>query len=81
MMQVKQGEAEVKSQQFKQAQVVLKARDRKLLEFLNDISLSVESIDKVKFFIETENKIIADSIESSAASYLNLTDKAITAVK
>ena len=71
----KQGRSEVKSQQFKQAQVVLKARDQKLLNYLNDITLSVESIDKVKFFIETENKIIADSIRDTADSYLNLTEK------
>ena len=76
----KQGEEEVKSQQFKQAQVVLKARDQKLLNYLDDISLSAESIeqvllDKVKFFIETENKIIADSIKSIADNYLDLTEK------
>ena len=72
---IQQGEQEVKSQQFKQAQVILEARDRKLLNYLNDISLSTESIDKIEFFIEAENKIIADSIKDKAASYLNLTEK------
>ncbi len=72
---IQQGEQEVKSQQFKQAQVILEARDRKLLNYLSDISLSTESIDKIEFFIEAENKIIADSIKDKAASYLNLTEK------
>ncbi len=71
----KQGEQEVKSQQFKQAQVVLKARDQRLLDYLNDISLSLESINKIEFFIETENKTIADSIKDTANSYLDLTEK------
>ncbi len=70
-----QAEAEVKSQQFKQAQSVIEARDNKLLAYLNNISLSDESIDKVKFFIEAENKIIADSINKTANSYLDLTEK------
>ncbi len=71
----KQGEEEVKSQQFKQAQVVLKARDQKLLNYLNSISLSTESINKIEFFIATENKTIADSIKATADSYLDLTEK------
>ena len=71
----KQGKQEVKSQQFKQAQVVLKTRDQKLLAYLNSISLSLESINKIEFFIETENKIIADSIKATADSYLDLTAK------
>ena len=70
-----QAEVEVKSQQFKQAQSVIKTRDNKLLTYLNNISLSDDSIDKVKLFLETENKIIADSINQTADSYLDLTDK------
>ena len=71
----KQGEQEVKSQQFKQAQVVLEARDQRLLNYLSDISLSSESINKIEFFIETENKTIADSIKATADNYLDLTEK------
>ncbi len=70
-----QGEQELKLQQFKQAQVVLKTRDKKLLDYLNSISLSSESINKIEFFIETENKTIADSIKATADNYLDLTEK------
>ena len=71
----KQGEQEVKSQQLKQAQVVLEARDQRLLNYLSDISLSSESINKIEFFIKTENKTIADSIKATADNYLDLTER------
>ena len=72
---IKQGESEVKSTQFKQAQKILEARDSKLLNYLDDISLSAESIDKIKFFIASENQQIADLIKDATDSYLNLTEK------
>ena len=71
----KQAKQEVKSRQFKQAKGIIEARDNKLLNYLQDISLSAEYIDKVRFFIATENKIIVDSIEDTENSYLNLTEK------
>jgi DNA sulfur modification protein DndD len=71
----KQGKQEAKSQQLQQAQVIVAARDQKLLNYLKDICLSTESIDKVDFFLATENKIIADSIQDPADIYLDLTSK------
>jgi DNA sulfur modification protein DndD len=71
----KQGKQEAKSQQLKQAQGILVARDQKLLDYLKDISLSTESIDQVDFFLATENKIIADSIQDTADIYLDLIPK------
>ena len=86
-----QGMAEAKSQQLEQAREILQARDRKLLDYLKDISLADESIEqgssrrrqaqeqvllgKIQFFIDTENKIIADAIKDNADRYLNLTPK------
>ncbi|MCC0179422.1 DNA sulfur modification protein DndD [Waterburya agarophytonicola K14] len=72
---IKQGELEVKSQQFKQAQKILAVRDRKLLDYFDTISLSPESIDKIEFFIEKENKTIADSIKDAGDNYLDITEK------
>ena len=72
---IEQGELEVKSAQFKQAREILAVRDKKLLSYLGDISLSAESIDKIKFFIDTENQKIAVKIENAANGYLNLTEK------
>ncbi|MGL6342736.1 MAG: DNA sulfur modification protein DndD, partial [Waterburya sp.] len=68
---IAQGEQEIKSQQFQQAQEVIVARDQKLLDYLNTITLSAESIDKIKFFIAQENQTIADSIKPDYI--LNLT--------
>ena len=72
---IKQGELEVKSAQFKQARQIIEVRDKKLLNYFEDISLSAESIDKIKFFIATENQAIANSIKDPADSYLDLTEK------
>ena len=72
---IEQGKAEIKSQQFEQAREILKERDRKLLAYLNDISLPSESVDKIKFFVETENKTIDESIKDAADSYLDIAEK------
>lgn len=70
-----QGEQEIKSQQFKQAQGILEARDQKLLDYLKDIALGDESINKIKFFIAKEQKNIAKSIQNSADNHLDITEK------
>jgi DNA sulfur modification protein DndD len=70
---IAQGQQEIKSQQFQQAQEVIAARDKKLLDYLNTITLSAESIDKIKFFIAQENQTIADFIKPD--NILNLTSE------
>lgn len=72
---IEEGELEVQSQQFKQAQKILATRDKKLIGYLKTIALSDESFDKVKFFIESENKAMADSIKDTGDIYLDLTEK------
>ena len=69
-----QGKQEIETEQFKQAQSVLKARDCKLLDYLNTIDLSAEAISKIEFFIAQENKAIAESIENESDSFLHLTE-------
>ena len=68
-----QGKQELETQQFKQAQSVLEARDRKLLDYLNTIDLSAEAISKIDFFISQENKAIAESIKNES-NILQLTE-------
>ena len=68
-----QGKQELETQQFKQAQNVLEARDRKLLDYLNTIELSDEAISKIEFFISQENKAIAESIKNES-NILQLTE-------
>ena len=67
-----QGKQEIEAQQFKQAQSVLEVRDSKLLDFVNTIDISAESISKIEFFISEENKAIAKSIENES-NILHLT--------
>ena len=69
-----QGKQEIETQQFKQAQTVLEARDRKLFDYLNTIDLSAESISKIEFFIDRENKELAESIANESHSFLYLTE-------
>ena len=45
-----QAEQEVRSQQLSQAQDIIRERDDKLLNYLKNIALSEDSIDKVQFF-------------------------------
>jgi DNA sulfur modification protein DndD len=70
---IAQGKQEIKSQQFQQAKEILAARDQKLLDYLDTITLSAESIDKIKFFIAQENQTITDSIQQD--NILNLTSE------
>ena len=69
-----QGKQEIETEQFKQAQSVFKARDSKLLDYLNTIDISTEAISKIEFFITQENKAIAESIENESDSFLHLTE-------
>jgi DNA sulfur modification protein DndD len=70
---IAQGQQEIKSQQFQQAKEILAARDQRLLDYLDTITLSAESIDKIKFFITQENQTITDSIQQD--NVLNLTSE------
>jgi DNA sulfur modification protein DndD len=70
-----QGQQEVKVQQFKQAQNIISDRDTKLLAYLQDISLSAEAIDKINFFIQQENEVIANSIAAGENKYLNINEE------
>ena len=71
----KQGKQEIKAQQFKQAQGILQDRDQKLLAYLDKISLEIESIDKIKFFLDEENEILEQSLQSDSGNYLGITEE------
>ena len=53
-----QADTEIKIEQFKQAKNIVDARDKKLLNYLTDLSWESERIDKIKWFLEQENKSI-----------------------
>ena len=78
---IAQGEKEYKAQQFQQAQGIIEERDSKLLDYIKDIALTKEAISKIEFFIETENQLIADSINDSADCYLDLREQQLQQLK
>ncbi len=67
-----QADIEIKTQQFKQAKNIVDVRDQKLLTYLTDLSLESERIDKIKWFLAQENKIIDDSIQHCESIYLGI---------
>lgn len=52
----KQGEKEYHQQQAKIAQDVLKERDDRLLQHMQQLALSLEQVDKIKAFLEQDNQ-------------------------
>ncbi len=70
-----QGNKEVKIQQFKQSQEIIAARDKKLLDYLENIDLNQDYLNKIQFFLEQENKIIHDSIQSQGEAYLDIDEE------
>jgi DNA sulfur modification protein DndD len=75
-----QGEQELKAQQFHQAQAILADRDRKLFTYLEEISLSAETINKIQFFIEQENQTLANSIQSSLETCLGIDEEQLKTI-
>jgi DNA sulfur modification protein DndD len=67
-----QGEQELKTQQFKQAKNILDERDRKLLNYLNSLSLQPNYIDRIKDFIAEENQVLTTYIQEQGANLLGI---------
>ena len=76
----KQGKKELKIQQFKQAQGILQDREQKLITYLDKISLETQSIEKIKFFLDEENKILEQSIQSDGKHCLGITEEELQAL-
>jgi DNA sulfur modification protein DndD len=70
-----QGKKEVKLQQFQQSKEIIAARDEKLLNYLGGLDLNPEYINKIEFFLATENKIIDDLIAAQGKVYLNINEE------
>ncbi len=76
----KQGKQEVKAEQFKQAQGILQDREEKLLAYLDKISLETQSIEKIKFFLDEENKVLEQSIQFEGKNCLGITEEELQAL-
>jgi DNA sulfur modification protein DndD len=65
-----QGEKEAKSQQAKIALDVLKERDKRLLDCINELALPSKKIDKIKNFLEQENQVLEQQAGENEKSWL-----------
>ncbi len=72
---VSQGKHEVKIHKFQQAKDIIAERDRKLLTYLQQETLAEDTITKVKSFIDQENQILINSLQSQPTDYLDITEE------
>ncbi len=76
-----QGDKELKYQEAKIANNVLQARDKRLLDYAENLSLDSNSLDKIKLFLEQENKVLEQEIEAGTQSWLNADSEVVNQVK
>jgi DNA sulfur modification protein DndD len=72
-----QGEQELKAQEAKIARTVLEARDRKLIEFLSTLSLTVEQVLDIEKFLCQETQILVEELKTIAVPYLDLDEETL----
>lgn len=72
-----QAEKELKIQESKVAKEVIQKRDKRLLDYLIELSLSDTQFDKIKFFLEQENQFLKDEMDLNAESWLHLDEQRI----
>lgn len=66
------GKEEVKVRAFKQAKSLIKERDEKLIAYLQEIDTPENYNNKIKSFIEQENKALESNINSQGNTYLDI---------
>lgn len=67
-----QGEQESRQQQAKMAWNVLKERDNRLLDYINQLSLIPNQIEEIQTFLNQENQSIKQDFEDKKEPWLNL---------
>ncbi|MGD2183994.1 DNA sulfur modification protein DndD [Lusitaniella coriacea] len=72
-----QGEKELKQHKAIAARDVVQTRDRRLLDYLADLSLSAAKVKKIKSFLEQENQELDRDIDPEASFWLNVTDETL----
>jgi DNA sulfur modification protein DndD len=74
---IERGNREIRWQQFQQAKHIIEARDNKLLSYLQEIALSSEIISKIQFFIDREDRIIRENLDSQSPSFLQIDENVL----
>jgi DNA sulfur modification protein DndD len=72
-----QAKKELKIQESKVAKEVIQKRDKRLLDYLIELSLSDTQFDKIKFFLEQENQFLQDKMDLNAECWLHLDEQGI----
>jgi DNA sulfur modification protein DndD len=72
-----QAERELKAQEVKISHAVLEARDKKLLDYLARISLTLEQIHSVEEFLAQENQILALEASAIETIYLDIDEETL----
>ena len=72
---VSQGKHEVKIHKLQQAKDIITERDRKLLTYLQQETLAEDTLTKIKSFIDQENQILINSLQSQQTDYLGITEE------
>ncbi|MEM7593526.1 MAG: DNA sulfur modification protein DndD [Cyanobacteria bacterium P01_A01_bin.83] len=67
-----QANQEIKKEQLQQAKDIIDDRDRKLINYIGNLALKPDHLDKIKFFLEQENQSINSIIQSQSDSYLRI---------
>ena len=70
-----QAQREIKREQLQQAQNIIGDRDRRLFEFLEQLPLTEEYLDKIDFFLEQEDRNLEEMVNASEA-YLGIDEDA-----
>lgn len=72
-----QAEKEVKFQQAKAAIEVIEQRDDRLLDYIANLSLKSQQLEKIKQFLQQENQVLNQEIELTKEPWLYLDEEGI----
>ncbi|HAG80000.1 MAG TPA: DNA sulfur modification protein DndD [Cyanobacteria bacterium UBA12227] len=76
-----QADQETRQHQAKIARDVLKERDQRLLNYINNLSLTSKKIDQIKSFLDTENQDLEQEIATYQDPWLAADNEALTSLE
>ena len=76
-----QATKELKRQQSIAAREVLQERDSRLINYITQLSLDSQSVNKIKSFLQTENQTLEKEIETEIKPYLDIDTEAFNQLK
>ncbi|MGB3535892.1 MAG: DNA sulfur modification protein DndD [Microcoleaceae cyanobacterium] len=74
-------ETDLNRKQSSAAREVLKERDRRLLSYIKDLSLSNKNIDQIQSFLEQEDQVLAKTIDSGVTVFEEANSEVLNQLK